>query len=142
MTGVLLTGAGAIGALIGAALMISAGACIDAALTIERQQRLRDPRFDFRFMVEMRNEALDDWAHVNLDVGLHRDIHLGAIVAGQSGQAIECLTDRVQAGERNFQRALLFGLSCNLVDTVAQLEIGAPRCRAPPLWRWRWTKRA
>jgi hypothetical protein len=66
MTGVLLTGAGAI-ALMRAALMISADGCICAVRTVERQQRLRDPRFDFRFMVEMRNEALDDLAHVNLD---------------------------------------------------------------------------
>jgi hypothetical protein len=53
ITAVLMTGAGAIRALMGAALMISAGARVCTALIIERQQRLRDPRFDFRFMVEM-----------------------------------------------------------------------------------------
>jgi threonine dehydrogenase-like Zn-dependent dehydrogenase len=51
ITVVLVTGAGAIGALIGAAVKISTGARIRAAFTIERQQRLRDPRLDLGFMV-------------------------------------------------------------------------------------------
>jgi len=55
------------------------GGCIRAALTIERQQCLRDPRFDFRFTVEMRNKAPNDLAHVNMDIGLHRNIDVAAI---------------------------------------------------------------
>jgi hypothetical protein len=71
MTGVLVTGAGALTLMV-AALMIGAGACIRAGLTIEGQQRLRDPRLDLRFTVEAADDALDDLAHVNLDTGLHR----------------------------------------------------------------------
>jgi hypothetical protein len=64
MTSVLVTGTGTI-VVMRAALMIHAGACIATALAIDRQQRLRDARFGFRFTVELRNEALDDLAHVN-----------------------------------------------------------------------------
>ena len=73
ITVVLVTGAGAIWALIGAALMISTSACICAALTIERQQRLRDPRLGFWFVVEVRDQTFHDLAHVDIHVGLHRD---------------------------------------------------------------------
>ena len=124
LTGVLLTGAGAI-AWMDDALVISAGGCVSAVLIIERQQRLRDPRFGFRVMVEMRNEALDDLAHVNMDIRLHCDIDVGAVMASQSRQAIERLANRVQAGERDFQRTLLLGLAGDLINSVAQLEIGA-----------------
>jgi hypothetical protein len=81
MTGVLVIGAGVI-AWVGAALMIGAGGCIGAALTIDRQQRLRDPRFGVRFVVELRDNALDDGAHVDMNIGLHRDIHVGSVMAG------------------------------------------------------------
>ena len=90
MIGVLVTGAGTV-ALMRAALMIH-GVCIAAALTIERQQRLRDARLGFRFTVELRNEAFDDLAHVNMHIGLYRDIHIGAVMASQSGQASDLLT--------------------------------------------------
>jgi len=124
LTGVLLTGAGAI-AWMDAALVISAGGCVSAVLTIERQQRLRDARFGFRFTVELRNEAIDDLAHVNMHIGLHGDIDVGAIMAGQPGQAIECLTDGIEPGQRDLERALLLGLSRDLINPVAQFEIGA-----------------
>ena len=78
MTGVPVTGAGT-SAVMRAALMIH-GVCIAAALTIERQQRLRDARFGFRFTVELRNEALDHLAHVNMHIGLHRNIDVGAVM--------------------------------------------------------------
>ena len=136
MTGVLVTGAGTI-AVMRAALMIQAGTCIAAALTIERQQRLRDARFGFRFTVELRNEALDDLAHVNMHIGLHRDIDVGAIMAGQPRQAIERLADRVQAGECDFQRTLLLGLAGDLINPVAQLQIGA----AERLFGWQQRQR-
>ena len=128
------------------------GVC--AALTIERQQRLRDPRLDFGFMVEAADDAFDNAAKVDAHIGLHRDIDVGAIMAGQPRQAIERLADRVQPGERDLERTLLLGLARDLINPVAQLEIGAaerllrwaiapaPRCRAPPPWRWRSTRRA
>ena len=131
-----MAGAGAIRALMGAALMISARGRIGAALTIERQQRLRDPRLDFGFTVEAADDAFDDMAKVDLDIGLHRDIDVGAIMAGQSGQAIECLADRIEPGERDFERTLLLGLSRDLINPVAQLEIGA----AERLFRWQQRK--
>jgi hypothetical protein len=46
-------------------------------------------------------------------------------MAGQPRQAIERLADRVQADERDFQRTLLLGLAHDLINSVAQLEIGA-----------------
>jgi hypothetical protein len=46
---------------------------------------LRDPRFGFRFIVELRNQALDDLAHVNMEIRLHRDIDVGAVMACQPG---------------------------------------------------------
>ena len=120
----------------GGALMISAGARVCTALIIERQQRLGDPRFDFRFMVELRL-ALDDLAHVDMDVGLHRDIDFGAVMAREPRQAIQCLTDGVEPGERDPERTLLLGLSCDLINPVAQLEIGA----AERLFRWQQRQR-
>ena len=51
--------------------------------------------------------------------------HPAARFGRQPRQAIERLTDRVQPGERDFQRTLLLGLSGNLINAVAQLEIGA-----------------
>jgi hypothetical protein len=135
-TCVLDTGAGTI-AVIRAALMIHAGVCSAAALTIERQQRLRDARFGFRFTVELRNEALDDLAHVNMQIGLYRDIQTGAVMASQPRQAIERLADRVQAGECDFQRTLLLGLAGDLINPVAQLQIGA----AQRLFGWQQRQR-
>ena len=69
-------------ALSDAALMISGGGCVGAVLTVERQQRLRDPRLNLGFMVEAADEAPDNAAQVDLHVGLHRDIDVGAILAG------------------------------------------------------------
>ena len=117
-----MTGAGAIGALIGAARMISTGACIGAALTIEHQQRLRDPRLDLGFMVEAAEDAFDDAAKVDAHIGLHRDIDVGAVMAGQSGQAIECLTDGIEPGERDPERTLLLRLAGDLINPVAQWQ--------------------
>ena len=88
------------------------------------EQRLRDPRFGFRFMVEVRDQALDDLAHVDIDVGLHRDIDVGALMAGEPREAIEGLAERIEAGERDLQRTLLLGLSRDLINPIAQLEIG------------------
>ena len=130
-----MTGAGTI-AVMRAALMIHADTCIAAALAIDHQQRLRDARFGFRFTVELRNEAIDDLAHVNMHIGLHGDIDVGAIMAGQPGQAIECLTDGIEPGQRDLERALLLGLARDLINPVAQLEIGA----AERLFRWQQRK--
>ena len=92
---------------------------------INLQQRLRDPRLDLGFLVEAAENAFDDAAQVDAHIGLHRDIDVGALMAGQPRQAIECLADRVEAGERDLERTLLLGLSRDLINPVAQLEIGA-----------------
>jgi hypothetical protein len=105
--------------------MIGAATVIAAALSIEVQQRLRDPRFNIRLMVEVRDEALDNLAYVDARAGLDSHIDFGAIVAGEPSQAIERLADRIQSGECDFQGALLLGLSRDLIDAIAQLEIGA-----------------
>jgi hypothetical protein len=63
--------------------------------------------------------------------GLHSDIDLGApgaIMAGQSRQAIEGMADEIQPRERNRKRALLLGLRHDLIDAGAQLEISAAQC--------------
>ena len=92
---------------------------------IDLQKRLRDPCLDLRFMVEAADDAFDNAAKVDLHIGLHRDIHIGSVMAGEPRQAIECLTDGIEPGQRDLERALLLGLSRDLINSVAQLEIGA-----------------
>jgi hypothetical protein len=81
MTGVLLTGAGAV-AVTRAALMISAGGWVSAALTIDRQQRLRDPCLNLGFMVEGADNAFDNATKVDVHISLHRDLDVGSVMAG------------------------------------------------------------
>ena len=80
-------------------------------LIIDFHKRLRDPRLGFGFMVEVRDQALDDLAHVDIDVGLHRDIDLSAVMAGQAREAVEGLSERIEPGDRDLQRSLLLSLS-------------------------------
>jgi hypothetical protein len=52
---------------------------------------LRDPRFQFRFMVEVLNEPFGDLRRANIDVGLHGHVHLrtgGLVVPRQSGKTV------------------------------------------------------
>jgi hypothetical protein len=51
-------------------------------------------------------------------------VDVAAIIASQPGQAIECLTDGIKPRQRNLERALLLGLARDLINPVAQLEIG------------------
>jgi hypothetical protein len=117
--GVLVTGAGA-------APVISAFIC--AALTIHFQQRLRDPRLDVGFAVEGTDHAVDNAAQVDIDIGLHGHVDVGAIVAHQAGEAIKGLAYGIEPRQRHLERALLFGLSDDLIDAVAQVKIGAAEC--------------
>ena len=48
-------------------------------------------------------------------------------MAGEPRQAIERLPDRVQTSERDFQRTLLLGLAGDLINPLAQLQIGAAK---------------
>jgi hypothetical protein len=124
MITVLLTDAGAI-TLVGAALMICSGRLHLHCASHRALAGLRDPRLDFGFMVEAADDAFDNAAKVDAHIGLHGDLDVGAIIAGQSGEAVERLADRVQAGEGDLERILLLGLARDLINSVAQLKIGA-----------------
>ena len=98
-------------------------------------------------MIELLDQPFDDLALIELDVGLHRDVDLGAnctIKARKPRQTVEGMADRVEPGDRNRQRALLLGLGYDLVDPLPQSEVGAakvsldgrsamPPSRGPPL---------
>ena len=78
-------------------------------------------------MIEVLDQPLGDLVEIDMDVGLHRDIDLAAaspVVARQSRQAVEGVAHRVQPRQRNRQRTLLLGLAHDLIDPVAQVEIG------------------
>jgi hypothetical protein len=105
--------------------MMSPGGRVSTVLGVERQQRLRNPRLDLGLMVKGADDASDNTAQIDLHIGLDGDVDVLIVMAGEPRQAIKRLPDRVQSGERNFQRALLLGLAGDLIDPVAQLQIGA-----------------
>ena len=59
---------------------------------IHLQQRLRDPRLGLGFMVEATDDVFDNAAKVHLHIGLHRDIDVGALMAGKPRQTAHELT--------------------------------------------------
>ena len=76
-------------------------------------------------MIEVRDQALDDLAHIDIDVGLHRNIDRGAVMPSEASEAVEGLSQRIEPGDRDRQRSLLLSLCHDLIDPIAQLEIGA-----------------
>src|SRR5215471_5405878 len=94
---------------------------------IDLQKCLRDSSFQFWLVVEALDYALDDLREIEIDVGLHGDIDLRsdrAVVSRKPRQAIQRMSDRVKACNRDRERALLLCLSDNLVDPRLQFKIG------------------
>ena len=78
-------------------------------------------------MVEALAYALGDLREINIDIRLHGDIDLGpdrSVVSRKSRKAIQRMSDRVKACNRDCERALLFCLSDNLLNPLLQFKIG------------------
>src|SRR4051794_35089108 len=92
---------------------------------VHLQQRFRDPRFQFGLVIEFEDYAFGDLTQIKIEVGLDRDIDLRALPleTGEPRQTVEGLSDRIQAGQRDLQRALLSRLLDDLVDLGPELEI-------------------
>jgi hypothetical protein len=65
---------------------------------IDFHKSLRNPRLGFGFMIEVRDQALDDLAHIDIDVGLHRNIDRGAVMPSEASEAVEGLSQRIEPG--------------------------------------------
>src|SRR5436190_3203751 len=94
---------------------------------VHLQQGLRNPRFQFGLVIEFEDHAFGDLMQIKIEVGLDRDIDLRTLPLkpGEPRQTVQGLSDRIQAGQRDLQRALLLRLSYDLVDLAAELEIGS-----------------
>jgi hypothetical protein len=85
---------------------------------------LRDARLDVGLVIKLLDNALKH--QIEIDVRMNGDIDLGLIMTGEPRQAVERLPDRIQAGERDLERALRFRLTCDPVDPLLELRIGLP----------------
>ena len=83
---------------------------------VDLQKRFRDPRFQFRLVIEFLDQPLGDLVEIDIDVGLHRDIDLRAlpVVARQSRQAVQRVADRVQPRQRDRQANLVARLGVTI----------------------------
>ena len=87
---------------------------------------MRNPRFQFGLVIEFEDHAFGDLPQIKIEVGLHRDnidLRTLPLEPGEPRQTVQGLSDRIQAGQRDLQRALLSRLLDDLVDLGPELEI-------------------